>query len=107
LCAIWQQNIGYVSEAPISKHQIPNNIQIQISNDPNGFVSEFGPAFGGIGNYLEFGYWDFPALAGFGSGYAGLGFKVQGLPEAGGASWGLALYKKGGERRALRDRLES
>jgi hypothetical protein len=42
-------------EAPISKHQIPNNIQIPISNDPNGFVSEFGHLV--IGNYLEFGIW--------------------------------------------------
>jgi hypothetical protein len=72
LCARWQQNIGYASEAPISKHQIPNNIQIPISNDRNGFVSKFGPAFGVIGNYLEFaclpvgrgfGYWDFSAKA--------------------------------------------
>jgi hypothetical protein len=30
--------IGHASEAPISKHQIPNNIQIPISNDPKGFV---------------------------------------------------------------------
>jgi hypothetical protein len=39
-------------KAPISKYQIPNNIQIPISNDQNGFVSEFGHL--GIGNYLEF-----------------------------------------------------
>jgi hypothetical protein len=42
LCAKWQQNIGYASEAPISKHQIPNNIQIPISNDLNGFVWNLG-----------------------------------------------------------------
>jgi hypothetical protein len=48
----WHQNIYYASEAPISKHQIPNNIQIPISNDRNGFVSEFGHLV--IGNYLEF-----------------------------------------------------
>jgi hypothetical protein len=50
----WQQSIDYVSEAPISKHQIPNNIQIPILNDRNGFVSEFGHWV--IGNYLRFGY---------------------------------------------------
>jgi hypothetical protein len=55
LCVKWQQNIGYVTEASISKHQIPNNIQISISNDPNGFVLEFGHLV--IGNYLEFGIW--------------------------------------------------
>jgi hypothetical protein len=53
LCARWQQNIGYASEAPISKPQIPNNIQIPISNDRNGSDSEFGHLV--IGNYLEFG----------------------------------------------------
>jgi hypothetical protein len=42
-------------EAPISKHQIPNNIQIPISNDPKGFVLEFGHLV--IGNCLEFGIW--------------------------------------------------
>jgi hypothetical protein len=55
-----------VTEAPISKHQISNNIQIPISNDPKEFVSEFGHLV--IGNYLEFGIW----ILGFGSGYAGL-----------------------------------
>jgi hypothetical protein len=50
-----QQNIGHASEAPISKHQIPNNIQIPVSNDRNGFVSEFGHLV--IGNYFEFGIW--------------------------------------------------
>jgi hypothetical protein len=55
LSAKWQQNIGYAAEAPISKHQIPNNIQILISNDRNGYVSEFGHLV--IGNYLEFGIW--------------------------------------------------
>jgi hypothetical protein len=74
LYAKWQRNIGYASKAPISKHQIPNNIQIPISNDQNGFVSEFGHLV--IGNYLGFGIWDldigiFPAR-GFGSCYAGL-----------------------------------
>jgi hypothetical protein len=51
LCAKWEQNIGYASEAPISKHQISNNIQIRISNDPNGFISEFG-------DWKLFGIWD-------------------------------------------------
>jgi hypothetical protein len=55
LCERWQQDIGYATEAPISKHQIPNNIQIPILNDQNGFVSEFGHLV--IGNYLEFGIW--------------------------------------------------
>jgi hypothetical protein len=49
------------------KHQIPNNIQIPITNDRNGFVSEFGHLV--IGNYLELGIW----ILGFGSGYAGRG----------------------------------
>jgi len=67
LCAIWQQNIGYVSEAPISKRRIPNNIQISISNDRKGFIPEFGHLV--IGNYLGFGDWDFngclvPAMSG-------------------------------------------
>jgi len=47
------------SKAPISKHQISNNIRITVSNDPNGFVSEFRHWV--IGGYLEFGYWDFNA----------------------------------------------
>jgi hypothetical protein len=51
--------IGYDSEAPTSKHPIPNNIQIPTSNDPNGFVSGFGHLV--IGDYLGFGYWDFNA----------------------------------------------
>jgi hypothetical protein len=38
-----------------------------VSNDPNAFVSDFGPALGGIGNYLDFGIsipvW-FPGMAG-------------------------------------------
>jgi hypothetical protein len=54
--AKWQQEFGYEVEAPISKHQIPNNIQIRISNDPNGFVLEFGHLV--IGNYLGFGVWN-------------------------------------------------
>jgi hypothetical protein len=65
--------IGYVSEAPISKHQIPNNFQIPILNDRNGFVSKFGPAFGGIGNYLEFGIWILGFHCLLRSGYAALG----------------------------------
>jgi len=70
LCAKWQQNIGYTSEAPISKHQITNNIKIRISNDPNGFVSEFGHLM--IGNYLEFGIWILGFQCLFGAGYSGL-----------------------------------
>jgi hypothetical protein len=35
--------------------QIPNNIQVPISNDLNGFVSDFGHWV--IENYLEFGIW--------------------------------------------------
>jgi hypothetical protein len=50
-------------EAPMSKHQIANNIQIPISNGPNGFVLEFGHLV--IGNYLEFGL---PARSRFGEG---------------------------------------
>jgi len=59
---------GYAPKAPIYKHQIPNNFQIPISNDRNGFVSGFGYLV--IGNYLEFGiclpagrqgYWDLNA----------------------------------------------
>jgi hypothetical protein len=61
LCAKWQQNIGYALEAPISKHQIPSNIQIPISNDRNGFVSEFGHLVIEIIWNLGFGYWDFNA----------------------------------------------
>ena len=74
LCAIWQSRrggIGNASEASISKHQIPNNIQIRISNDPNGFVSEFGYLV--IGNYLEFGIWILGFQCLFDSGYAVLG----------------------------------
>jgi hypothetical protein len=56
LCARCEQNIGHSSEAPISKHQISNNIQIPISNDPMGVVSEFGHLV--IGNYLGFEIWD-------------------------------------------------
>jgi hypothetical protein len=79
LSAKWQQSIGYASRAPISlptgrqastclrrsgyaqAGQIANNIQIPISNEQNGFVSEFGHLV--IGNYwnLGFGYWDFNA----------------------------------------------
>jgi hypothetical protein len=66
LYAKWQQDIGYASEAPISKHQIPDNIQILISNDPNGFVLEFGHL--GIGNYLEFDIWYLEFQPLFGSG---------------------------------------
>jgi hypothetical protein len=43
------------SEAPISKHQIPNNIQSPISNDRKRLVSELGHLV--IGNYLGFGIW--------------------------------------------------
>jgi hypothetical protein len=74
LCAKWQQNVvEYDGEASISKHQIPNNIQIPISNDPKGFCLEFGHLV--IGNYLGFGYWNFIL---FGSGYARLGLKDDG-----------------------------
>jgi hypothetical protein len=60
----WQRKFGCAVEAPNYKHQIPNNIQIQISNDPNGFVSEFGHWV--IENYLEFGIWilEFESLFG-------------------------------------------
>jgi hypothetical protein len=63
--------ISYVAEAPNDKHQIPNNIQIPISNDPNAFVSDFGHLV--IGNYLEFEIWILVFKWLFGSGYAGLG----------------------------------
>jgi hypothetical protein len=63
-------SIGYTSEAPISKHQIPNNIQIRISNDQNRSVSEFGHLV--IGDYLDIGIWilRFSSMAGFDSIYA-------------------------------------
>jgi len=47
--------VSYSAEAPISKHQIPNNIQIPISNDPKPIC--FGIWSFVIGNYLEFGIW--------------------------------------------------
>jgi hypothetical protein len=65
------ESVDYVTEAPISKHQNPNNIQIPISNDPNGFASEFGHLM--IGNYLEFGIWILGFECLMSSGYAGLG----------------------------------
>ena len=43
-------------EAPISKHQIPNNIQIPISDNQKGVVWNFGHLV--IGNYLGFGVWN-------------------------------------------------
>jgi hypothetical protein len=70
LCAKWQQKFGYAVEAPNYKHQIPNNIQIPISNAGNGFVPEFGHLV--IGNYLEFGIWILGFQTLFGSGCAGL-----------------------------------
>ena len=66
-----EENVGDAIEAPISKHQIPNNTQIPISNDPNTFVLDFGHLV--IGNYLEFGIWILEFQPLFGSGYAGLG----------------------------------
>jgi hypothetical protein len=74
---------GYSVEAPNYKHQIPNNIEISISNDRNGFVSEFGHLV--IGNYLEFGIWILGFQCLFGSGYTGLG-----LAKGKGSSLGLA-----------------
>jgi hypothetical protein len=79
LCVKWQQSVGYASKAPISKHQIPNNIQIPIS--PSPFPSPHWGEGGGeggfghlvIGNYLEFGIWILGFRCLFGSGYAGLG----------------------------------
>jgi hypothetical protein len=59
LYAKWQQKFGYAGEAPNYKHQIPNNIQIPILNDQNGFVSKIGNLV--IEHYLGFGYWDFNA----------------------------------------------
>jgi hypothetical protein len=64
-------NVDYAREAPISKHQNPNNIQIPISNDPYEFVSKFGRWV--IGNYLEFRVWILGFEHLFYSGYAGLG----------------------------------
>ena len=66
-----EQNVGDAAEAPISKRQIPNNIQIPISNDRNGFFLKFGHLV--IGSYLEFGIWILGLQCPFGSGYAGLG----------------------------------
>lgn len=50
-----KEYVGNIAEAPIPKHQIPNNIQIPFLNDPNGVISDFGDWV--IGNYLEFGIW--------------------------------------------------
>ncbi len=47
-------NVRGAMEAPISKHQIPNNTQIPILNDPNGIVSDFDHSV--IGKL--FGIWD-------------------------------------------------
>jgi hypothetical protein len=55
LCANGIEILATLPRAPISKHQIPNNIQIPISNHQNRFVSEFGHLV--IGNYLKFGIW--------------------------------------------------
>jgi hypothetical protein len=49
------------------KHQIPNDIQIPISNDQNGFVSEIGNLV--VEHYLEFGIWILGFQRLFGSGY--------------------------------------
>jgi hypothetical protein len=70
LCVKWQQDIRYASEAPISKHQIPNNVQIPISNDRKGSVWKFGHWV--IGNYLEFGIW----ILGFSS-QEGIWFRLR------------------------------
>ncbi|MBP1739779.1 MAG: hypothetical protein H6Q48_2072 [Deltaproteobacteria bacterium] len=51
--------------------QMSNNIQIPISNAQDAFISDFGHWV--IGNYLGFGFWYFPAMAGFGPGYHGVG----------------------------------
>jgi hypothetical protein len=73
MCAKWQRNFGYAVEAPNSKHQITNNIQIPISNDQSrhGGISDFGHLV--IGDYLEFGIWILGFRCLFGSGYAELG----------------------------------
>jgi hypothetical protein len=55
MCTKWQRNVGDASKTPISKHQIPNNIQTPISNDRNGSVLKFGHLV--IGDYLGFGIW--------------------------------------------------
>jgi hypothetical protein len=49
-----EQNVGDAIKAPISKHQILNNIQILNSNDPNGVILDFGHLV--IGKL--FGIWD-------------------------------------------------
>jgi hypothetical protein len=54
-------------KAPISKHQIPNNIEASISNDRTRFVLEFDHLV--IGNYLEFGIWILGFHRLFGPGY--------------------------------------
>jgi hypothetical protein len=41
--------------AKLQKHQIPNNVQIPISNYPNGIVPDFDNLV--IGNDSEFGIW--------------------------------------------------
>ncbi len=55
----------------MSKHQVPNNIQIRISNDRNRFALEFGHLV--IANYLEFGIWTLGFQYLFCSDDAGLG----------------------------------
>ncbi len=50
----WHQDLAYGGEAPISKHEITNNIRIPISND----LLDIGHLV--IGDYLEFGIWIFP-----------------------------------------------
>jgi hypothetical protein len=62
-----EQNVSDAAEAPISKHQIPNNIEIQISNArPSPFPSpprgegggEGGSDFGHCVIGQLFGIWD-------------------------------------------------
>jgi hypothetical protein len=53
LCTDWHQDLGYAGEAPISKHQITNNIQIPISNDQRMCFE-----FWSFGNWRLFEIWD-------------------------------------------------
>ncbi len=50
------KNFGCAEEAPISKYQIPNHIQISIPNAQNGLI---GSGHLVIENHLGIGFWDF------------------------------------------------
>ena len=77
-CIKWKQKCQLCCKALISKHEIPNNIQIPISSGPNAFIPKFDHLV--IGNYLQSGIWVLKFQFLFGSGYAELGPKWVSLP---------------------------